>query len=142
LCAVDERTVLTMAKKILIADDEPDVVRVLATRLREHSYEVISALDGIQAVSHAHRERPDLILLDIRMPAKNGYAVLRSLRMSSHTDRIPVLLLSGLPQDHVREKVAELGVQGFISKPFDAAQVLDEISGALRRSESRCNGQS
>ena len=125
-----------MGKKILIADDEPDVVRVLATRLRAHGYQVIGALDGMQAVSQAHNERPDLILLDIRMPASDGYAVLESLRMSSHTDTIPVLLLSGLPEEELQERVTELGVQGFICKPFDAERVLGQISALLGTGET------
>jgi DNA-binding response OmpR family regulator len=127
---------LAMGKKILIADDEPDVVRVLATRLRAHDYQVIGALDGMQAVSQAHHESPDLILLDIMMPASDGYAVLESLRMSSHTDTIPVMLLSGLPEEELQERVAELGVQGFIPKPFDTEKVLGQISALLSTGEA------
>ena len=133
-----------MGKKILIADDEPDVVRVLATRLRAHDYQVIGALDGMQAVSQAHHERPDLILLYIRMSASDGFAVLESLRMSSHTDTIPVLLLSGLPEEELRERVSELGVQGVISKPFDTERVLAQISALLNPGgavRSRLTGQ-
>ena len=129
-----------MGKKILIADDEPDVVRVLATRLRAHDYQVIGALDGMQAVSQAHHERPDLILLDIRMPASDGYAVLESLRMSSHTDKIPVMLLSGLPEEELQESVNELGVQGFIAKPFDTEKVLGQISTLLNAGEAAPGG--
>ncbi|TET11452.1 response regulator [Candidatus Aerophobetes bacterium] len=62
-----------MAKKILIADDEPDIVKMLSMRLKAHGYEVIAAFDGLQAVREAYKERPDLILLDIKMPVGDGY---------------------------------------------------------------------
>ena len=118
---------MDVGKKILIADDEPNTVWMLAMRLKAQGYQVISAFDGIQAVSFAHRQAPDLIILDIKMPAKDGYSVVETLKISRHTDSIPILFLSALPPAEVQEKAIELGVEGFIPKPFDPDEVLAEI---------------
>jgi len=116
-----------MTKKILIADDEPDMVRMLANRLRANNYQVIAALDGMQTLSAARREQPDLIVLDIRMPAKDGCSVLEMLRMSAQTTLIPIIFLSALPASQVQEKVRELGAEGWFTKPFDSEAVVTKI---------------
>ncbi|MDP8215746.1 MAG: response regulator [Candidatus Kaelpia imicola] len=116
-----------MAKKILIVDDEPDVIKVLGMRLKANNYEVISAQDGIQAVSIAHREKPDLIILDIKMPAQDGYAVYENLRMAVSTNLIPIIFLTALPPEEVEKRVQELDADGYISKPFDTENILNKI---------------
>ena len=116
-----------MAKKILVADDEPDVVRMLAMRLRANGYEVVGALDGMQAMAVARREQPDLIILDIKMPGRDGYSVLESLRMSAKTALIPIIFLSALPLAEVQAKTVELGADGFFTKPYDSAEILATI---------------
>ena len=116
-----------MTKKILIADDEPDMVRMLANRLKANNYEVIAALDGMQALSAARREQPDLIILDIRMPARDGYSVLEALRLSAQTTLIPIIFLSALPASQVKEKAIELGAEGHFSKPFDSDEIVAKI---------------
>ena len=119
--------VQAMTKKILIADDEPDMVRMLANRLRANNYQVIAALDGMQALAAARRERPDLIILDVRMPAKDGYSVLQGLRASAQTTLIPIIFLSALPASQVREKANELGAEGHFTKPFDSEEIVARI---------------
>jgi DNA-binding response OmpR family regulator len=81
-------------KKILIVDDERDIVKVLVIRLESSGYEVISAFDGAQGVFMAHKENPDLIILDIRMPAGDGFSVAERLKRSSHTWTIPIIFLT------------------------------------------------
>lgn len=120
-----------MAKKILIADDEPDVVRLISMRLRANGYDVVTALDGMQAVREAHNQRPDLILLDINMPGVNGYTVLENLRMATHTMMIPIVFVSALPESEVRKKAETLGADGYIPKPFDAQVLLNKIKSLL-----------
>ena len=80
-------------KKILIVDDERDIVKVLVIRLESSGYEVISAFDGAQGVFMAHKEQPDLIILDIRMPAGDGFSVAERLKRSTHTWTIPIIFL-------------------------------------------------
>jgi DNA-binding response OmpR family regulator len=109
-----------MTKKILIADDEPDMVRMLANRLKANNYEVVAALDGMQALSAARREQPDLIILDVRMPARDGYSVLE-------TTLIPIVFLSALPASQVQERATELGAEGHFSKPFDSDEIVAKI---------------
>ncbi len=120
-----------MAKKILIADDEPDVVKLLSMRLKAHDYEVIAAFDGLQAVREAYKERPDLILLDIMMPIGDGYTVFENLKRSVQIRLIPVIFVSALPPREVKEKVAQLGAQGFIAKPFDSEELVAEVKKVL-----------
>ena len=120
-----------MAKKILVADDEPDVVKVLSMRLKAHNYEVITAFDGLQAVKEAYKEKPDLILLDIMMPLGDGYTVFENLKRSAQIRLIPVIFISALPPRQVQQKVEELGAQGFISKPFDSKALVAEVKKIL-----------
>jgi len=120
-----------MAKKILVADDEPDVVKVLSMRLKAHNYEVIVAFDGLQAVKEAYKEKPDLILLDIMMPLGDGYTVFENLKRSAQIRLIPVIFISALPPRQVQQKVEELGAQGFISKPFDSKAFVAEVKKIL-----------
>lgn len=120
-----------MAKTILIADDEPDVLKMLSMRLKAHGYEVMTAVDGLQAVTLAHRGKPDLIILDIKMPGQDGYTVYRNLKMSSHTMFIPIVFVSALPPEQVEEKAAELGAEDFIAKPFDSEEVIAKLKKIL-----------
>ena len=120
-----------MAKKILVADDEPDIVKMLSMRLKAHGYEVIAAFDGLQAVKEAYKEKPDLILLDIKMPAGDGYTVLENLKRSVQIRLIPIIFVSALPPREVEEKVAQLGAQGFIVKPFDSKELVAKVKKVL-----------
>jgi len=116
-----------MAKKILVVDDEPDIIKMLGTRLKANGYEVISAQDGVQAVSVAHKEKPDLIILDVKMPAQDGYTVYENLQMAANTSLIPIIFLTALPPEEVKKKVQELGADGYISKPFDTEDILKKV---------------
>ena len=123
-----------MSKKILIADDEPNVVKLLSARLRANNYDVIAAYDGAQAVMIAHKEKPDLIIMDIRMPAGSGINAYEKLKMSAKTGIIPVVFITAFANDEVRKKVKELGAEGFIAKPFDAQEMLNLIAKILKGS--------
>jgi DNA-binding response OmpR family regulator len=116
-----------MSKKILIVDDEPDVIKMLGVRLKASGYEIISAQDGVQAVSIAHKEKPDMIILDIKMPAQDGYTVYENLKMAASTNLIPIIFLTALPPQEVEKKVKKLGADGYISKPFEAEDILKKI---------------
>lgn len=118
-------------KKILIVDDEPDVIKMLSLRLKSSGYQVISAQDGIQAVAITHKEHPDLIILDVKMPAQDGYTVFENLKMSAKTNLIPIVFLTALPPEDVKKKVAELGADGYFSKPYDPEEMLDKVKKIL-----------
>lgn len=113
--------------KILIVDDEEDIVRLLAVRLRARNYEVVSALDCVEAVTQAQKEKPDLVILDIKMPGEGGLYVFEKLRKSSQTASIPIIFHSALPPLEVEKKVEELGADGYITKPFDTDVFLAKV---------------
>jgi DNA-binding response OmpR family regulator len=116
-----------MAKKVLIVDDERPIVQLVASRLRAAGYEVLSAYDGVQGVQAAHREKPDCIILDIRMPAGGGRSVFHNLKMSSATSTIPIIFLTADTSPETKAKAIEDGAEAFLTKPFDADDLLRTI---------------
>ena len=116
------------AKKILIADDEPGAVKILGMRLRANGFQIITAHDGAMAIALAHHEKPDLIVLDIKMPGTDGYSVFEDLRASADTMSIPVIFFSALPPEQAREKATQLGADGFVSKSADPDEILAKIA--------------
>ena len=120
-------------KKILIVDDERDIVKALMIRLQGAGYEVVAAFDGAQGVFMAHKEKPDLIILDIRMPAGDGFSVAQRLKRSTHTFTIPVIFLTGSPEQNAEEKAMALGARFYVKKPYDPEELLDAIKRALEK---------
>jgi DNA-binding response OmpR family regulator len=121
-----------MGKKILVIDDEPLVVEVLKIRLEMNNYEVITASDGVDGIESAIREKPDVIILDIIMPALDGYQVCRKLKENRKTNAIPVIMLTALGQSAEKEKGYSSGAYAYIFKPFDDEELLNSIERALK----------
>ena len=117
--------------KILIADDDVELSKTVAMRLQAAGYEVVFAEEADQGTIVAHKERPDLILLDIKMPAGGGLAMLENLRKSPETKQIPVILFSALNPTEVIKKVDELRLADYILKPFSTKELLTKIKNAL-----------
>lgn len=120
--------------RILVIDDDADIVAYLGTILRDHGYEVLSATDGTAGLELARRERPDLICLDIAMPPPTGVRVYRELRDDSALHGIPVVMVTGvMPQFkefiHHRKKVPP--PDGYIQKPFEPADVIATVGRLL-----------
>ena len=124
-----------MAKTILIADDEPGVVKILGMWLEANGHSVIGVYDGTQVTELARREKPDLIILDIKMPGADGYSIFKSLKTSANTMSIPIVFYSGLAPELVQEKIARLGAGTFISKSDDPAEILSRITEILDQSQ-------
>jgi DNA-binding response OmpR family regulator len=120
-------------KKILIVEDERDIVKALTIRLRGAGYEVVTAFDGAQGIFTAHKENPDLIILDIRMPAGNGFSVAEKLKESVNTLAIPVIFLTGSPEKNSEEKAMAVGARFYVKKPYDPEELLDAVSRALKK---------
>jgi len=119
-------------KKILIIDDNPDLIKTLGMRLMASGYEVKAALDCASGVRLAHQERPDLILLDIIMPGEGGESVFRNLKKSLYTTLIPIIFISGfLSPKGLEEKANKLGAEGVILKPFDGEELIAKIKKIL-----------
>lgn len=116
-----------MAKRILIVDDDMAVVQALSVRLTAHHYTVIAVYDALYAVQKAFEEKPDLILLDIKMPAGGGFSVFERVRLLGRTSTIPVVFLTASDDENLKKKALEMGAKGFIKKPFDGEQVAATI---------------
>jgi len=128
-----------MAKKILIVDDEPDMVAFLATLLEDNGYETVSAADGEEAMEKVKADKPDLISLDLLMPNKTGIKMFRELRKDDMLNSIPVVMVTGFGKDDVpqmdfKKWIKERAVkppEAYIEKPVDRELFLGEISKAL-----------
>lgn len=122
--------------KILIADDNPDILMLLASRLKANGYETVLASDCNQAIKRAYAEQPDLIIMDIRMPSIGGLSAFETLKQYSRTQAIPVIFITAYPGKEVEEKASMLGAIDFIAKPFDTEELLKKIKRALSNNVS------
>ena len=122
-------------KKILVIDDMPNVVTMVKARLEASGYEVITALDGQQGLAYAYAEKPDLIILDIVMPAGGGYSVYTRLKMSPETRSVPVIFLTAKDRPEDVARAYKLGVQYFVKKPYKPEMLLGTVKKVLGLSE-------
>jgi DNA-binding response OmpR family regulator len=107
------------ARTILVVDDDPEIVTMLSLRLGKRGYRVLTAVDGVEAIEKAKRERPDLVILDVMMPGKNGWEVARAIRTDPVTDKIKVVMLTAIGES-VNEMTSPLyGADAHIDKPFE-----------------------
>ena len=116
-----------MKKKILIVDDEEDILHFLELVLREKGYEVATAANGQDALTRAQIEKPDLVLLDIMMPQMDGWEVLKLLRVDDETANIPVAMLSARTEAKDRVQGLQEGAIDYICKPFSLGELLAKI---------------
>lgn len=119
-------------KRILLIDDEPDVLDLIKSRLEINDYEVITALNGEEGIKRAQEVRPDLILLDIIMPGKDGFEVCRELKVNFSTKDIPVIFLSAKGREDDAFEGLRLGAVNYIVKPYDPKELLDKVDKALK----------
>lgn len=128
-------------RRILIVDDDREIVRGLAIRLRAAGYETLSAHDGEEGLAAAIAEHPDAIVLDIRMPRTDGLAVLAKLREREDTKAIPVVVISANVVENTRAKALELGARYFVAKPFQAATLISTIESVMAEPSAISNEQ-
>jgi DNA-binding response OmpR family regulator len=120
-----------MKRKILVVDDDPDLVRALRLRLRANNYEITTAGDGYSAIATAQKEHPDLIVLDLGLPAGDGFVVLERLQKSDALSSVPVIVLSARdPQDN-ESRALKAGAAAFFQKPADNEELLNVIRVSL-----------
>ena len=120
--------------KILIVDDEPPIIDVLAYNLKQAGYEVIIARDGEQAVAAARRDQPDLIILDLMLPKLDGLEVQRIIRRESE---VPIIMLTARDAEIDRVVGLELGADDYVVKPFSVRELIARVKNVLRRSIPR-----
>jgi len=117
--------------KILVVDDDSDLVRALRLRLRANNYEVTTASDGYAAIACAQREHPSLIILDLGLPVGDGFVVLDRLQNSDTLAGIPVIVLSARDPQTNEERALKAGATAFFQKPADNEELLNVIRASL-----------
>jgi DNA-binding response OmpR family regulator len=123
-------------KKILVADDEADVLNLLALHLKKEGFEVIKAEDGARAVRLAMEEIPALIILDLMMPGMSGLDVTKQLKRTPETMQIPILMLTARAEEIDRIIGLELGADDYVTKPFSPREIVLRVQAVLRRFET------
>ncbi|MCI0553648.1 MAG: response regulator [Anaerolineae bacterium] len=123
--------------KILIADDQPDNLRLLSRYLENEGYDYIQAKDGVETLEQVRNELPDLVLLDVNMPKKDGFAVLEEIRADSATEHIPVIILTAARLDPTEiQSGLNMGADDYVTKPFDRRELFARIRTKLRVKEA------
>ena len=118
-------------KKILVVEDDVSINKALTIRLRAAGYEVCSAQDGLLATCAAKREIPDAMVLDISMPAGDGFSIVERVQEMPELEGVPFIFLTASKRPEFRERAEELGATAFFEKPYDAAELLAAIEGAV-----------
>jgi two-component system alkaline phosphatase synthesis response regulator PhoP len=126
-------------EKILVVDDEPDIVELVAFNLRAEGYEVLTAGDGLQALNLAREALPDLIVLDLMLPEIDGLAVCEILRRLPSTATIPVIMLTAWSNTLSRSIGLETGASDYVTKPFSPRELVLRVNRALHPRESKLN---
>lgn len=121
-------------QKILMIEDEPNIRELVLYNLGQNGYEGLAAEDGLQGLEMARREKPDLILLDIMLPGKNGYDICRELR--GEGNKTPIIMLTAKNDEIDKVLGLEFGADDYISKPFGIRELMARIKAVLRRYES------
>jgi len=120
-----------LSKKILIVDDEPNIVAAVEFLLRRKGHDVVVARNGDEALQLVEAATPDLVLLDVMMPAKSGYEVCRRLRERPEWQDIKIIMLSAKGRDAEVSKGLSLGADMYVTKPFSTRDLMSKIEGLL-----------
>ncbi|ABM62665.1 response regulator transcription factor [Halorhodospira halophila] len=120
-----------MSQEILIVDDEDNIVLSLEFLMKQAGFEVRTAQDGEQAIEALEARIPDLVLLDVMMPRKDGYEVCQEIRQRSEWAHLPVVMLTAKGRDVEREKGLAMGADDYITKPFSTQEVVETVQHIL-----------
>jgi two-component system alkaline phosphatase synthesis response regulator PhoP len=121
------------SKKILVVDDEVDLVKTLRFSLETEGYTVLASYNGEDALNQARKQNPDLVLLDIMLPKLDGYKVCRLLKFDKRYKHIPILMLSAKTQEKDKIIGMETGADEYITKPFDMDELIGKIKAYLNK---------
>lgn len=124
-----------MPEKILIVDDEENIVKLVKINLERAGYITAVAYDGVEALKKIKEEKPDLIVLDVLMPEMNGIDVLKKLKSDNETRKIPVIMLTIKSSDKDIFKGWQEGADSYLTKPFNPAEVVIMVQGILREKQ-------
>lgn len=124
-----------MKQKILVVDDEIDILSLLQYNLEKAGYKVLSAKDGPEAIELARRERPDLVVLDIMLPSMEGTEVCKAIKNLESTTHIPIIMLTAKSEEVDRIVGLELGADDYITKPFSPRELILRVKAVLKRGQ-------
>jgi len=124
-----------MARRILIADDEPDIVTSLEFLMRGGNYEVRVALNGEEALRLAESFRPDVVLLDVMMPQRSGFEVCQKIRANPALQEIKIIMLTAKGRNAERDRGLDLGANAYVTKPFSTKELMNTVRGLLPADE-------
>lgn len=124
---------MSTTKKILIADDEPDILEIIQFNLQQEGYEVITAKNGDEAIEKAKKNEPDLIILDIMMPGKTGMEVCNILRMIPNFKETLIVFLTAMSDESTEIKGLETGADDYLTKPISPKVLLSKVNALFRR---------
>ncbi|HEU4335393.1 MAG TPA: response regulator [Candidatus Eisenbacteria bacterium] len=122
----------TPRARVLVVDDEPDLVRILEFALRGAGYQVEVAADGQEGLKKARETRPDIILLDLMLPKLDGYKICRMLKFDERYRHIPIIILSARTQEGDQSLAIEMGANLFVTKPYEFEEILGHIETLLK----------
>jgi DNA-binding response OmpR family regulator len=122
-----------MSPRVLVVDDDPQVLRLMRVNLELEGYDVVSAPDGEQALQAVITEEPDVVVCDVMMPGIDGLTVLRNLRSNPRTSKIPFVVVSAKAQRTDVKAALDMGADKYITKPFDPQELLDAVELLLKR---------
>ena len=120
-----------MSKKILLVDDEKDMVETVAMRLEANGYQVIKAYDGSEGLEKAKKEKPDLIILDLMLPKMDGYKICGLLKADARYSKIPVIMFTARAQEADKKMGEEVGADAYITKPFEPHVLVEKMRELL-----------
>jgi len=119
--------------KVLVVDDEPNIVQTLKDRLEMNDYDVVTACNGDEGLTIARQEQPDLILLDVIMPVLDGHEMLEQLRQEEWGSEISIIMLTARSQAQDIQRARACNIDDYIIKPFDLSELLEKIENILER---------
>lgn len=119
------------AKLVLVVEDDPDHRKICGTILRHYGYAVLEAGDGAEAVRLAGEHRPDVVLMDARLPILDGWSATRELKQDPSTRQIPVIMLTAQPPTHARTRAREVGSDRYLTKPLEPSRMVDEVRDVI-----------
>ena len=121
-----------MPKKILVVDDEAQLVDMVKIRLEANNYLVLTAFDGQEGLEKAYKDNPDLIILDLMLPQMDGYKVCGLLKADTRYNKIPIIMFTARAQDSDKKMGEKVGADAYITKPFEPEELIAKIKALLK----------
>ena len=128
-----------MKPRILVVDDEPEIIELVEFNLKQAGYAVTTAADGAEALKKVRAQKPDLIVLDVMLPEMDGFEICKALRLDAATAKVPIIMLTAKASEIDRVLGLELGADDYLTKPFSIVELLARLRAVLRRQRPQAN---